>query len=412
MRYLWTTARRWWARARSTPRARDVTDAVSVGAVGLLALGIGLVDVWAVGGGTVADPWEHVVTLTLGCLLMLGKRHAPGTVVVAGGVVFGVDVWLGGSLGPLLVLFDLVYSAALHGSPAVATRLRAGSGLAVAAGVVAGFWLERDVRVALFLGLQVFAIVVAPLWWGLSVRRQADLARLAEERAEDLRRIARLREQEVRGDERTRMARDLHDAIAGNLSAIALHAEGALLRPADDDGAPARDRAALVAVRAAAVTSLAEMRSMILLLRGDDDAAVAPPRLAELPALVEATRAAGHEVELAGDALTGPARPLPAAADQAAYRIAQEALTNAVKHAPGGRSTVRAGADDGELRLEVVTVPADRPPVPRAAPGAGLGLLTMRERAESLGGTFDAGPADDGSWTVRATLPLTPVEVP
>lgn len=392
--------------------------------MGLVSVWIGLVDVWTVGGGTVAEPWEHVVTLALGCLVMLGKRRAPGVALVAGVLVFGVDVWLGGSLGPLLVLLDLVYSAALHGSPRLTVRLRTGTAVAVVASVVAGLWLGRDVRLAFFLGLQVFAIVAAPLWWGLSVRRQADLARLAEERAEDLRRIAELREHEVRSEERTRMARDLHDAIAGNLSAIALHTEGALLRPPDDEGSAARDRRALVAVRAAAVASLREMRSMIMLLRDADDPAVAPPRLTELGDLVEATRAAGHAVAMVGtlagtapELLDGPPdvqalRALPAAADQAAYRIAQEALTNAVKHAPGGRSTLRADLDGGELRLEVVTRHAASAPAPRPSPGAGLGMLTMRERAESLGGTFTAGRTDDGAWAVRAVLPLAPVEVP
>jgi signal transduction histidine kinase len=195
------------------------------------------------------------------------------------------------------------------------------------------------------------------------------------------------------------MARDLHDAVAGNVSAVALHAEAALARP--PVAGAERERAALEAVRAAGLASLEEMRAMILLLRAGSGPVAAAPRLDRLGALVAGARSAGLEVSL--DA--GELPPLPAAVEQAAYRVLQEALTNAVKHAPGGRAEVSAGVAGGRLLLRVDS--ADGRPG-NAAPGAGLGLLTMRERAESLGGRFAAGWADGARsrWSVAAELPV------
>lgn len=420
----------WRRRLRGSERRRTVSEAVLTFLAGAVFVVVEFVDVLG-GAGAPTSPlalWEHLVTLAVGCGLLLLKRRAPGRVLVAVLVVFAVDVWLGGSLGLILVLFDAVYGAALRGSARVLAAVQVGAVVVIVAVLGAVLVATRDVRLAFFAGLQVFAIGVSALWWGMSVRHHDLARRLAEARADDARRLAEAREHEVRTDERARMARDLHDAIAGNLSAIALHAEAALARPADDDGAPPRDRAALEAVRAASVSSLVEMRAMILLLRSGEDAVAAPSRLVDVPDLVGTTRAAGHGVVLDVDA--GRA-DLPAAVDQAAYRIVQESLTNAVKHAPGGHSRVRVGRADGALCVEVTTSAAvgaragasgpvsDRAaaglaarPGPAAGGGAdgaggeGFGLLSMRERAESLGGDFTAGWADDGAWTVRARLPL------
>nr|WP_241744508.1 ATP-binding protein [Cellulosimicrobium arenosum] len=204
------------------------------------------------------------------------------------------------------------------------------------------------------------------------------------------------------------MARDLHDVIASHLSAIAIHSGAALQLPPD----AGRDRAALEQVRASAVTSLEEMRSMILLLRSEQrgsEPVVAPGRLAELGTLVDTARATGTGVTV----VQGPGvADLPAATDQALYRIAQEALTNALKHAPGAPVAVRLDRAGPDV---VLTVHDDGAPGPASlgdpALSAGTGLLTMRERAEGLGGSLEAGPGDrsagGGGWTVRATVPAT-----
>ena len=189
------------------------------------------------------------------------------------------------------------------------------------------------------------------------------------------------------------MARDLHDVIAGHLSAVAIHTAATLSAPPDPD----RDRATLATVRAGALDALAEMRSMILVLRGRPDPVAAPAGLARLEALVAAARSTGQEVVVVGEAPS----PLPAATDHAAFRIVQESLTNAARHAPGSpvEITVR-GDDDVEVVVTNTLDPTEATPPLSTA----IGLLSMRERAEALGGTLVAGPTD-GRWVVRAWLP-------
>ncbi len=311
-----------------------------------------------------------------------------------------------------------------------------------------------DLQTTVLVGLQLFALLGTPWWWGTSVRQQAELTRLATERAEDLRRLAALNEAETVARERARMARDLHDAIAGNLSAIAIHAEAALAVPAGASAAAERDRTALESVRAASVTSLREMRSMIDLLRSGEDGAAgadgsagdgivpsgtasgsadadagppvtatAPPRLAQAGALLDAARATGLDLRWDG-VPASDLPPLTAAVDQAAYRILQESLTNAAKHAPGARVLVTVGVRDGELELRVESLPGEPAGGPGLRPSdgsaeadrTGIGMITMRERAEAVGGRFEAGwvegPYRDGAgaveprrWSVVAVLP-------
>ncbi len=391
LRQLWRT------RVRGSDRARDVSDAVLTGLAGLLLVTSGLVGIWD--GDPRGTPWVHAVPLVLGCLVMLGKRRRPVAALLAGAGLFAADVALGGSVGVLLVLFDLVYSAALYAGPRAVLRLRAASWALVGLSLGLGWTATGDLRITVFLGLQTFALLTTPLWWGLAVRRERELLALARARADDLRDLADLRAAEARAEERAQMARDLHDAVAGNVSAVALHAEAALARP--PVAGAERERAALEAVRAAGLASLEEMRAMILLLRAGSGPVAAAPRLDRLGALVAGARSAGLEVSL--DA--GELPPLPAAVEQAAYRVLQEALTNAAKHAPGGRAEVTVGVAGGRLLLRVDS--ADGRPG-NAAPGAGLGLLTMRERAESLGGRFAAGWADGARsrWSVAAELPV------
>jgi signal transduction histidine kinase len=421
----------WYRRVRASERTSDLLDAGAVALVGLLTIAVGIDGVWS-------DMPEHrppgpavpLVLLAAGCALMVPKRRWPVGVLVAGVVLFAVDAYLGGTIGVIVVLVDLIYSAAIHARARAAAVLRS-SVVAVGAVATALVWsLSHDLQLTVFLALQYFALIGTPLWWGTAVRRQSELTDLVTARAEDQRRLASLRAAELVTEERARMARDLHDAIAGNLSAIAIHAEAALAVTPSDPRAAARDRAALEAVRTASVTSLQEMRAMILLLRADgaDDPTAAAPRLREATELVAATEAAGLHLTWDGTTLDDlPA--LPAAVDQAAYRILQESLTNAAKHAPGSHVRVAVGVHDETLELTVESTgrraattatsmaaatddgrPAAGGPGPAAAgsaaDGSGLGLLTMRERAEALGGRFTAGWSEGTRWSVVATLPL------
>ncbi len=398
-------------RVRGTERARNVSDAVSTFALGVLLLAVGLVGMWRQPGELATEPWWFVLTLVAMCAVMLGKGRRPLLALAAGLVIFAVDGVLGGSMGVVIGLLDLIYSAALRASSAAVRRLGVTVTVGVASAAAVVFVATGDVRAAVNAALLVFALFGTPLWWGRSVRQQTELAELASARARDLARIGELREHEVVHAERTRMAGDLHDALASHLSAIAIHSEGALSapRPATVEDGAARDRQALSAIRDSSVAALREMRAMIELLRTGDEAHTSPARLAELDALVAGFRGEGMELRTScPDELPS----LPAAADQAGYRIVQEALTNALKHGDGGPVDVVVAVEDGALRIEVANAPArapvptggDRPATAAGTTHAGVGLLTMRERAEALGGSFRAGREGD-HWSVRAVIP-------
>jgi signal transduction histidine kinase len=239
-----------------------------------------------------------------------------------------------------------------------------------------------------------------PVLWGYEVRRHSEQAEAERERAEQTRRMAALDRAAAVTAERTRMARDLHDVIAGQLSAIAIQSEAALTLP---DADPATLRRVLTAVRRDSVASLAEMRTMIGLLRADGSAdtepRTSPAGLDRLDALLDAGRANGLHIDV-DDRRSAPG-PVPAAVDQTAYRIVREALTNAAKHAPGSRVRMSLTHLDGELVIEL-----DNDIVPGAPPGGGTGtgLLGLAERASAVGGTVETG-AHERIWRVRATLP-------
>jgi signal transduction histidine kinase len=196
----------------------------------------------------------------------------------------------------------------------------------------------------------------------------------------------------ARAEERTRIARELHDVIAHSLTVSLLHVASARMALRFD---PADAERALAEAERLGRESLDEVRATVGVLRTDGDGLSAPlPGLAAVPDLVERFRAAGAPVALAVD---GDPAAVPATTGLAVYRIVQEALTNAAKHAPGAAVEVRIAVDGA---VEVLVDSADRP-----GTGHGLGLDGMAERAAALGGTLTAGPGGRG-WLVRAALPL------
>src|SRR5690625_4710381 len=397
----------WWRTARAQPRRADAIDMLGLLVVGTMLIALELVGLWPVGAPDPAGPsrWWHLVPLVAVIALLPWRRTRPMFALGVGLIAFAGDLALGGSLGVAIVLFDFIFSVARYGSARTVRWLVRVVALVVVAVAVIAAVRAGDVRTGVFNGLQAFAFAGAPVWWGMNVRQEAELAQAAEEvatlerqRAADLTRLAELRETEAVRSERERTARDLHDVIASHVSAVAIHAEAALVREPDADA----DRVALTAMRQSSVTALAEMRAMIAVLRStapDTDAAAAPPRLDQIDDLLAATRAGGLSVSAVIDVDDG-AGALPAAMEQAAYRIVQEALTNAGKYASGSVE-VSLRRENHELVTEVRSR-GDRPSI---QPSGGVGLVSMRERAEALNGTFVAG-WDDGHWTVCARLPL------
>ena len=231
-----------------------------------------------------------------------------------------------------------------------------------------------------FLGVVVLCLVASGLGLYVGARRARTIAQ---------------REQAL-ADERLRIAQELHDVVAHNVSLIVVQAQ-ALGATVDDD----RVREATDGIADLGRQAMKEMHRTLKLLRGSDDAAeLAPqPGLDELPELLERARTAGVGVELA---VEGRPRPLDQSVDLSAYRIVQEALTNVVKHAGRAEATVTLGYRPDALELTIAD--SGEGGATAGGPG-GHGLIGMRERAAMFGGTLTAGPVDGRGFEVRASLP-------
>jgi signal transduction histidine kinase len=258
----------------------------------------------------------------------------------------------------------------------------------------------------LLLGNLITAVVVG---WGLFVRAQRELVQSLRDRADRLESEQRLRVEQAREAERLRIAREMHDVLAHRISLLSLHAGALEFRP---DAPPDEVAEAAGVIRASAHAALEELREVIGVLRdGVDEGAPEPPQptLAEIPALVAESRAAGMRV---GCRIEAPgAEALPAALGRTAYRVVQEGLTNARKHAPAAAVEVTVAANPGpRLVVEVLS----RRPVGVAATaalagaGAGAGLIGLAERVALAGGELEHGPDAAGDFVLRATLPWAP----
>jgi signal transduction histidine kinase len=242
-------------------------------------------------------------------------------------------------------------------------------------------------------------LVLLPGAVGIYVRTRTQLLAALRERAERAEAEQELLARDAVLTERTRIAREMHDAVGHRVSLMVLQA-GAIEMAAGD-----RDRVEQLAdqVQTAGRQALDELRQMVGVLRGSDggdDAPLGPQHgLEDLPLLVAQSREAGMDVELhAGD--DGPVDPV---IGRAAYRIVQEALTNGGKHAPGARVSVDVERNDGELLIRVVNGAATEPA--GNAPGGGFGLVGLGERVRTLGGRLKAEPRLDGGFVVEAVLP-------
>ncbi|MEV0027603.1 histidine kinase [Nocardia sp. NPDC050793] len=384
--------------------AQDVLVAIFAFAFGAFLYLAGL---YPMADGSADQPLRvRFGVLALLCATTLLRRRAPLATLLAGSVPLGIDLALGATVPVWLIYSDSIYAAVLYGSRALSRWVAIGCAALTTVITLAVFAATGDWRALVLSVAAAAAFVGTPIWWGLSVRTHKEIAEAERARAQAMALVAELDRRAAITDERKTMARDLHDVIAGHLSAIAIQSEAALgeLTRRNTDPAMA---GILGSIRANSVGALQEMRTMIGLLRRDDgteDEPVAPRTLAQLPILVDAARSAGTAVRVA-DSLDGTA--LPSAVDQAAYRIIQEALTNAMKHAPGQPVDIAVRADPAALDVTVRNPACAEAVSSELANSAAphRGVMNMRERAAALGGSFTAGP-EAGDWTVRARLPL------
>jgi signal transduction histidine kinase len=384
------------------PGARSARDWIVDSVLFALALGVGvgaLAQTWSA-----HTPFALAVDLLLGiiaCLSLWLRRSQPvgvGVFAVAAAAVSG----LAAGAAPIAV-----FNVAVRGSRrALVTVI----GLSLAALAIYPLLYQGagDFGTEVLIGMLIMIVAVG---WGLFARVRRELVLSLRERAERLESAQRLQAEQAREAERRRIAREMHDVLAHRLSLLSVQAGALEFRP---DASPAEIAEATGVIRATARAALQELREVIGVLREEaDEGGPQPPQptLAQIPALLEESRAAGMHVRWHIDAPDAAA--VPPALGRTAYRVVQEGLTNARKHAPAAAVEVTIAARAGSpVRVEVVSrravgVAAAQTPGDMPLPGAGTGLVGLAERVGLAGGDLRYGPDAEGDFVVRATLPWT-----
>lgn len=370
----------------------------------LLSVGLALFTVLGTIGAARDQPETRdldvlgVALLLVGPVLLLARRQRPVEVLFAAQAAALAYWTIGYPHGPVfLALMVAVVNAMLEGH-----RREAWAALGI--GWIAFPWLP----VAFGEDAPEWGAVLVLGAWLLVLGTTTEVVRARRERAAEAAHADEEARRRRASDERLRMAQELHDVLAHDLSLISVQA-GVALHLLDER--PEQTRPALVAIKEASGDALGELRRVLDLLRtdGDEGAAVRAPRqpaptLADLEGLVSRSAAAGVDATFA---VEGVRRPLPGEVERAAYRIVQESLTNATRYAGGApvRIAVAFGAEDLTVQVD-----DDGPgPAPGRSSGSGSGIAGMRERTTALGGRLDAGPRAGGGFRVRAWIPVAPV---
>lgn len=370
-------------------------------AVPALVAALGLFEIWLPLESVMGD--GSPVVSSIGVLLfaaLLTQRRVRPWLSLSGLAVWPLlgflqdgrmQVLFFGQLVPLMVL---VYSLARYGDRRVRWAAAIG-GIAFVSLADLFIPLLRDPSELIFH----WAAVTLSYILGNALRRFEERARDEAVRAHVAETRARERALAAVGEERARIARELHDIVAHAVGVIVVQA-GAAEQVVEED--PEFARAALSTIRTTGSSALGEMRRLVTVLRepSEETDLTPQPGIDSLPELVERARRIGLDVDLV---VEGGDRRLPAGLDLAAFRIVQEALTNVRRHSQAGRARVRLALDSRQVHIEVDD---DGPAEPgRYTDGSGHGLIGMRERAALYGGTLDAGPRGAG-FAVRAILPL------
>lgn len=375
------TPRPWWGGDCLLRWLGDGALGAVVGALGVAMArgsGFGLLS----GGRT-------VVPLAVACVIVL-RRRLPLTAASAG--LLG---WV--LVGALCAVPVACWTVARrYGSSAVTWVTAAVSGV-----VVVAPWSTWP----LGLGLPVMAGVAvtavgAPVVLGLWLRQRSQLLASLRERAEQAERERRLLAAGAVCEERTRIARELNDVVAHRISQMTLLA-GALEMTSGDAAAVE----AATAIRTAGATALQELRKLVGVLgKGDEDVPLHPvPTVQGVRRLVEDASRSGRRIRVG---LPGELPELPGTTERALYRLVEESLANAARHAPGAEVDVTLGVSDEQVTVSVRSSPAACPSA--AAAGTGFGLLGLRERVKLAGGRMTAGPRPGGGFLVTASLPRYP----
>ncbi len=382
-----------WSERPRTPAMLDVMAALAVTVIVTASTAL-LVDIAADENVRAVGPWGYALVV-LGGLVLVWRTSAPVltfTVTLVLGLLYQGGRYPGGP-DPLPVIVA-IYTIAARGD-----RQRA-LGLGLLASVllvgVRGLFVTNGLESPLLVAFPTatFAALYAGQLVANHQARQVAAAQAAIE-AERLRELDTHRRVEA---ERLRIARELHDVVAHNISLINVQATmGVHVMP----GQPEQATAALVAIKQASRQALRELRRILDVLRqADEDEPTGPaPGLGQLEAMVISTGQAGLPTRLS---IQGTPRPISDTVDVAAYRIIQESLTNALRYAAPAPTEVTL-----RYRTESLTILiTDEGRVKAPGPQSGHGIAGMRERAAAVGGTLEAGPAPSGGFTVRAELPI------
>uniref|UniRef100_A0AAU2V5W6 histidine kinase n=1 Tax=Streptomyces sp. NBC_00003 TaxID=2903608 RepID=A0AAU2V5W6_9ACTN len=382
-----------WTRRRITGEAAlALVLALMAGGIGLLA------------GGPL-----RAAAVALGvAVLSLLRRSLPASVLLAAAALS----MAAGETAPLLMVAAWSAGRRIVGAGRALAAFTAAFVLYQVLGIITLWPIAQPILMGVFSTLFFLAAAVVP---GLTNRywsqRRTLLRAMQEHNAQLLRERAMVAGQ-ARLRERQRIAQDMHDSLGHQLALISVHT-GALEVDPELTG---RQREAVGVLRQASVAAMHELREVVGILRDGTEAPAAPDGAqpaargtAGIQALVAAARSAGNTVELRG---SGEPRPLAAAGDHAAYRIVQEALTNAYKHAPGAPITVELRYEPDSFVVEVVNGVVDRATADQAGEvvSGGQGLTGLHERARLVGGMVHTGPTDDGGFRVAGVLPYGAAE--
>ena len=346
----------------------------------------------------------EIAVSTLQLVPLAWRRSRPGAAAAA--VVAGHLLQL--ALVPTLLPSQVAVPVTVYTLAAYGRRWQsfAGLGTGLAGALLAtGRYvvLEGTAFASAAMTLLAMSLVVLVAWtFGDLHRTRLTATRALEDRAHRLE-IERQQERDLAAaDERSRIAREMHDIVAHSLSIVITQADGARYASAAD---PEVARQTLATIAETGRASLREMRRLLGVLRGDEQSSTRPlPRLSDLPDLIASARTAGLAVDFA---ITGePRRTLPAGAELAAYRAVQEALTNTVKHA-GPSASARVGIGWSSRGLSVSVLDDGRGAGALSGDGSGQGLAGMAERVSLYDGTVQAGPVAGGGFRVDVLIPYT-----